>query len=389
MAQQMNILSVGMHQNFNKRPEPMAMHYTPAQRNPNMKVFEDKHIELYDCDKKQYVFVYLKDIILDFLGSGFTQLKDEILDKISKLPKSQIDKFIDDPAYFLIWLKDQVKLKIQYEYLSQHGNSYGSIDQRPSYYDVAERRRSLRNEGIGEIDQRPQSNMLAFNERNSYEAIELANQSMNIRPEDVDFEYLQGFREVKGVHRAFYMEAIDNSREEYGLLTEANPTLMPISVPNIGSDGRTYRVYLDNIRFRVNQPATMDAYAIIDFPASEQRIVFEALDVPFTPFGLVSNPLKIQLTNDIFVRLNNVARLKLLAGPNTFVAFNCSGFAGLGIAADVELCRSVVIPYNVANDSILPEPHRVSGHFEVSAPNFGELMVSFSMDPFVIAGVEA
>ncbi|MDO8336427.1 MAG: hypothetical protein Q7T74_06640 [Candidatus Saccharibacteria bacterium] len=379
--------AAGMHENFTARPEPLAQHFPPDQRKPEMLELESKHIELYDCDVKQYVFVHIKEIITELLGAGFTDLKEQILDKISKQPQSEIDRFRNEPAYFLTWLTDQIKLAVQYDYLQEYGNGIGALGSGSmEYYDVADRKPIYRDEI--EPDFAPTSDLLAFGDINSEYAQQLLAQAMEVRPEDIAFEYLQGFKKVKGVHRAFYMDAMCKAREQ-NLLTVPNPTLMPISVANIGSDGRTYRIFLDNIRFRVDQPATMDAYAVIDFPGSDQRIVFEALDVQFTPFGLITaDPLKIQLANDVHIRLNNVARLKLLAGDKTFVAMSCFGFAGLGIAADVELCRSVVKPYDLATGEILPEPEQVNGHFETYAPNFSDIMVTFSMDPFVINGVE-
>lgn len=54
----------------------------------------------------------------------------------------------------------------------------------------------------------------------------------------------------------------------------------------------------------------------------------------------------------------------------------------------MEICRSIVKPYDPATDEILPEPERVNGHFETYAPNFTDIIVTFSMDPFVINGIE-
>jgi hypothetical protein len=73
--------AVGMHKNFTARPEPLAPHLTLVQRKPEMLQLEEKHIDLYDCDVKQYVFVHIQEIIADLLGAGFADLKAEILDK--------------------------------------------------------------------------------------------------------------------------------------------------------------------------------------------------------------------------------------------------------------------------------------------------------------------
>jgi len=375
----------GMHLNFTQKPEPLAVHYTADQRKPDMKLLEGKHIDLYVCDQKEYVFVHIKAIIAEFLGAGFPDLKQLILGRIGQQPQAQIDRFINEPGYFLTWLKDQVKIAVQLEYVGQYGNGVGALEMdKGRYIDVADRNPIYAKEAFA-TSQQP-GNLLAASDFSGEIGRLLLAQSMNVRPKDIAFEYLQGFRMVKGVHRAYYMDAISKARRQN--LTPANPTLMPIEVANIGTDGRTYRVFLDNIQFLVGQPATMDAYVVLELPSTGQRLVFEAQDVNFTPFGLEFDSLKIQLATDVNVRLNNTARLKLLAGPQTFVTMNCDGYAGLGVAADVEICRSVVKPYDPATEQVLPEPARVNGHFVTYAPNFSEIMISFSIDPFVVTGAE-
>ncbi len=375
----------GMHLNFNKKPEPLAAHFPSSQRKPEMKQLEGKHIDLYVCDQKEYVFVHIKAIVAEFLGSGLQDLKQLILNRISQQPQAQIDRFVNEPGYFLTWLKDQVKIAVQLEYLSQYGNGVGALElEKDQYIAVADRNPVYSKSGLATTQQ--PGNLLAANDFSGEIGRLLIAQSMNVRSKDIAFEYLQGFRMVHGVHRAYYMDAISKARQQ--LLTPANPTLMPIEVANIGTDGRTYRVFLDNINFLVGQPATLDAYVVLELPSTGQRLVFEAQDVNFTPFGLEFDSLKIQLATDVNVRLNNVARLKLIAGPQTFVTMNCDGYAGLGVAADVEICRSVVKPYNPATEQVLPEPARVNGHFVTYAPNFSEIMVSFSIDPFVVTGAE-
>lgn len=211
-------------------------------------------------------------------------------------------------------------------------------------------------------------------------------QALETRPQDVAFEYKQGFRLVNGLHRAYYMEAMVNARQRaWG--TAHDSLLMPIDITNRGADGRRYSVYLDNIRFYTFK-ATLDAYIIIETPFDGQKLVFEALGVEFTPKGPVINPIKIQLADDITVRLNNSARLKLIAGPGTYAAFDCLGFTGLGIEADIEICRAVIVPYDPPTDEILPDPKRVSGHFQIYLPTFSQFFVQFSMDPFVIPQYE-
>lgn len=390
--------TVGMHQHFRTAPAPM---YNDMVRNDTVKALEKKHINLYVCDKAQYGYQFFMDIIADFLGAGLNELKASILDKLKTLPDAEIQRFRDTPGAFTEWLEKQVRDAVGLEHSAQYGGiGYAPLEKTPE-----QRMGSLDPVAPGRTDAfRPARNphkssytspsggygqALAADLDGEFGHLLLA-QAMEMRPEDIAFEYRQGFRMVNGVHRALYMEAITKARQMNRSLAAAtahDTLLMPIEITNRGNDGKRYSVHLDNIVFTPTGH-TLDAFIVIETPFDGQKLVFEALDVAFTPAGPVLNPVKIQLATDIHIRINNNARLKLLAGDSTYVMFDCLGFAGIAVAAQVELCRSVVLPYHPPSDSILPDPRRVHGHFQTYMPSFGEFMVQLSMDPFAIPGYE-
>lgn len=378
--------NVGMHLNFSALPEPMAEgSWMDLSINPAVKALEQQHIYLYTCDKLQYEFIYIQEIISAFLGSDLPELRSVILEKIKKQPETQINKFIADPEYFFKWLKDQVKLEVQYSYIELHGpgttsienenfeiQNFTSPDKRKNYNSPSKNRGSV-------------SGYLASDDP----TFELLRQSAEVRYEDLNFEYQQGFRMINGVNRAFYLEAIAGERARGTGETQANPYLMPIELLSYGEDGKGYRVYLDNIMFNPNSPATMDAYIVIDVPTNGSRIVFEAHEIQFTPKGLLlSNGIKLELSEDIPLRLNNNARMVIKANENTYVAMDCLGFAGMGIQADVELCRNIVKPIDPNTEKVLAEPKMVHGTFTTILPSLSSLYIDFIVDPFVITGAE-
>jgi len=363
----------GMHMDFSAEPHRLAL--VGMDRNLNLTWLENLHVDLYHCDREEYIYVHFKEIILDLLAGGLTELRAEILAEIESLPEATIEKFKNNPAELEAWLEKRVRDAVDQEYTQQYGstslaepNPAAPVLRAPS-------------------PAQPASNWLATGDLASATAHLLLAQALHTRVQDVAFDYLQGFREIQGIHRAYFMEAMVNARQLAAPFTTHDSLLMPIDITNRGSDGKKYTVYLDNIQFKSNQ-ATLDAYILIELPFGGHTLVFEAHNVLFTPHGPMAVPIKIQLENDVNVRLNNSARLKLRGGASTYVAFDCKGFAGIGIAGDVELCREVVLPYNPATDSILQEPKRVSGHFQTYMPSFGEFYVEFSMDPFAIPGYE-
>lgn len=380
--------TVGMHQHFRTAPSPML---NDMVRNANVKKLEAKHIDLYHCDKRQDSIQVFMDIIADLLGAGLTELRESILDKVKTFSQADVDKYRDNPALFIEWLTIQIRHAVGDYGPPSNGVGFVPVPGAKSGSSAPRYGEPMRRERRPAWSPTPESgygSALAADLGGPLGDLLLA-QALDVRPEDIAFEYKQGFRMVYGVHRAHYMEAISKARRlKLGAFATAHDTLlMPIEIVNRGAEGKRYEVYLDNIVFSPTGH-TLDAFIVVETPFDGQKLVFEALGVAFTPAGPVVNPVKIQLANDIHVRINNNARLKLLATEDTYVAFDCSGFAGIGIDAAVELCRNIVVPYYPPTDEILPEPRRVHGQFKTYMASFSDFFVEISMDPFVIPKYE-
>ena len=377
-------INEGMHERFTTKPEPMSK---DVDRDANHKTLEEKHIELYHCDKNLHVFMELKDI--------FGEMKTNDMDSIKQVLLTQISQFNEDEAALYTnrdklkeWLKSQLEEMGMFIYNSQNGIGFrdntsaeqnGLLATRSNPDHKTESNRN--NNGYG--------NLLAINDNELNQALY---ESLELTPEDISFQFRQGWKEINGIHRAYYLEAIDKARTKKQfspvLWTDNDPTLMPIKVANRATDGRLYKVYLDDIIFTPNE-ATLDAYIVIEVPNTSQRIVFEAVDVHFTTKGPIVAPLKLELFSDVPIRLNNSAKLTLKGGTgNTFIAVNCQGFAGMGIEGDIELCREKALPLHETTLAILPDPERVNGSFQIFMPTWGDFYIAMDMEPFAVPAIK-
>jgi hypothetical protein len=357
-------LDEGMHERFVSRPEPVG---GVIARDSMQIDLETRHIELYDCDKALHIFIHLVEIFEDLRTNRLDELAGEILGKIETLPSEQALLYHDRDSLFH-WLVIQVKLASNKEYKV----IYGFRAEKPG---MAEMR------WAGAPLSFPIGQFLASGD----EPGEAFLQSLDLRPEDISFQYLQGWRMINGIHRAYYFDAITNERTM--AMTAHDSTLMPILLDNRASDGRLYRVYLDDIVFYTTH-ATLDAYILLELPNNGQRIVFEAHDIEFGPTGPKLVPLKLELGSDIDVRLSNAAKLIIKGTENTFVSVDCMGFAGIGVEAEIEICRDYVIPIDPGTEEILPEPERVHASFQAFFPTWNDFYLEVTIDPFVVKGVE-
>ncbi|MEZ4949831.1 MAG: hypothetical protein R2784_10645 [Saprospiraceae bacterium] len=378
-------LNPGMHELYETAPLPYGVN---MERDPDDLALETNHLALYECDKNLFDFQDYISVINDLLNGQVNQLKDDLLEIIKRLSEGEVSQ-INGQAEFEAYVLKFLREKVNQEYSDLFGFEFKPNKNlyengfHPEAWSIIE-------------DIYPSAS--TSNPIYSTATIE-NNWNLNYQEnqkyfwEDLKFQLKQGWQEVNGVHRAFVLEKISSLRSlppSYvdNILTEHDSLLMPIVVKNRADDGRLYQIYLDNIVF---EPyfATLDAYMVLELPNNGQRIVFQALDVRFYPTGPKVFPVKLNLLNNTEIRISNSLRLNLNGdNGNTFVSFDCDGFAGLGIEAEIEICRDYVIPIDPITKDTLLEPERVSGTFITTMSSWGDFYVNFSIDPFVIRGIE-
>jgi hypothetical protein len=368
----------GMWRKFVAAPQPLGY----ETRNPSQISLETKHIELYECDKiyDQIQTFHLKaDSLRQYGVNDLTEIIKNLLRQLSAEEASPLHNYPD----MLLWLKIQLEKEVKstcngYCFAPNTLPKDTQNGFAPTYrYDF--------NLPINEQHKSSKGIALAYNGND----LETLLQASDMTKEDIIFELSQGFEYVNGVHKAYYYDAISEKRRELvaqGLFSYADSTLMPIEVLNRGSDGRKYSVWLDDIVVRHNK-ATLNAYIVIELPKSGQKIVFKGENLEFSPKGLKINPAKLFLINEVRVRMSNSTEL-VLPQNQSYVSFNCEGYAGMGIKGRVEICREHVIPLDRVQYTPLPEPARVSGDFSIFIPTFDELYAEILVTPFAIKGIE-
>ena len=382
----------GMWRNFSAPPQ--RLNYN-IPRSANQDSLESKHVALYYCDKKLDTYASFKAIVDSLLlaNTGVPDLVTVIQDMILQLPAEEAEDYKNNRPTFLAWLYENLR-----PYLS---NTFcGGQCARPMHKPMRwlDKPADTPEEAWAAIQ--PQ-NMLQRSGNNGFPAgnalalagtpgWELMKNAGEVSPQDIQFEFLQGWKYVNGVHRAYYLEAIGEARRLAALsptLTAHDAELMPVEVGNRASDGRKYSVWLDQLKFTPDS-AVLDAYIVLELPNGGKKLAFSALRLGFSPLGLVNSPAKLQLDNDVVVRMNNAVQITLNEGPDTYVSFDCDGYAGIGLDIDVEVCRNIVKPIDPVTFQELPDPRRVAAHIQVFLPTFDELYADINIDPFVIKDLE-
>jgi len=363
----------GMHLNFKERPQPLILN---IERNADAKLLEEKHIELYDCDKREHAFEALTTAINEIINNtGYHDVFNDVKDAISNWTEYQYNLYTNDPAAFNEWLlrlmgdlmKDESGLDDSYDLI-------GSAEEVKSYKDDSRKSR----ESLQSIFDFNRSNNLATSAIASSDKHFLLEDKFTL--EDASFLYLQGEKNINGFDRALFMEEINMQRML--IATEANENLTPIVVSKTVAN-KTYYIYLDNMSFSPTG-ATLDAHAVIEDPESGKKLIFSTLGLSFSPTGLTADA-KLFLGTDIEVRLNNAAMFILKGTDETYVEFDCDGFKSMGIDAEIEFCRNFITPLDPTTLEPKPEEERYRLDFKLQEiSSWLEFTLELDAEPFAV-----
>lgn len=356
----------GMSQQFKAKPENLGVN---LDRNPNEGYLEDIHINLYNCDVELLKYQIIQQIINHFkVEPGISEVVDYLKGVIKRFSGNEASHNSD-----INNLKAWIFTKTDSIVIASYANAYstGALDNLENEWEP------------GQVNKKPSNSLSSIVDNSAIEAI-LFKQAEEIIWQDIVFEYHQGWSQIRNIDRAYFLEAICKARERTRFSTGPSnyaPSFLPLE---ISKDilGQTYILYLDNIYFTPNG-GFADVYIIINAHPAPDRLVFKALKVPLDPSGFISST-KLFLNSNVSIALSNAVKLNIIGNNNTHISFDCNGFSGISMDAEVEFCRNYIIPLYPGTLMPKPETESVKAHFFVQMPAWGEFIVNLSIDPFAI-----
>lgn len=375
-------LNKGMYQEFEKRPQSLT---ATVERSADAKILEDKHVDLFQCDKIEYQLETAL-IALEALANN-TNLSEDILAKIEAWSQYSVDKYSKDPVKFKAWLRDQIEQLLNQESGIEGISAVSPMFQTPTNpFSPRERwgaipsyqkNRTSNSKPFFQFDQGYSThNMTASTEENT-----LFDHTFTLA--DASFEYLQGAAQINGVDRVYFMEEL--VRQQMFNPSKRSDYLQPVVVEKRDSaNNRTIAIYLDSIVFTPSG-ATLDAYALIEDGESEKKLSFRGKRLHFGPSGLAGES-NLSLGVDVQIRLNNSAMLVIEGTPQTNVAWDCDGFKSVSIDAYIEICRKKIIPLDPSTlDTIAGDDSNYKLDFDIQEiTGWLEFYAEVDAPPFVV-----
>lgn len=359
-------VNLGLSENFAE--DIKVSDYSDNRKSPDITKLEKNHVLLFDCDRKSIKYNKIVTRINTILADPelLDQILEEIKSKIKQWNEEEIVKYGDiNGQAFEDWMKERLKEKIME--LEDDVTLFSALSKSKS--DNLPFRKLNIQKDVDYIDY-----------YNSIASIDnfFGSEISKSEKEEIAFYLQNGFNTIKGIDKVHYLEAMTS---QFSASSGNNvPSAMPVKISNsLGS--MIYTVYLDQFVMS-DQGAQFDACIKIEDTDSGKILVFRAENISFGPGGTTED-FKLSLQNDqVSLRINNAAKIHLFK-EFTFVKFNCRGFAGAGIKADIEFCPEYILPLNANNEVITDTNYKL--HLEeVTMDNWMEFTFLVNASPFAL-----
>lgn len=171
--------------------------------------------------------------------------------------------------------------------------------------------------------------------------------------------------------------AVIQSGNVINKLDGATPLKTPVG---LSSEGCKYAIVIDKVEI-TEKGGFFDASASIELPGSGKSICFLAKRVPFTASGGLNGIARLELVTNCEIPLLGGAKLQIPKDGKTYVEFDCNGFKQLALSADILFDPSLLVPATSGEKQL-------KSHIETVIKDANDFMVSLSISPFHIKGLE-
>ena len=144
-----------------------------------------------------------------------------------------------------------------------------------------------------------------------------------------------------------------------------------------------YIVAIDSVNFKPGG-AYFCAYAAIDFPGSQKKLAFEAVNIKFNPKGVVGgNQARLMLVSEHSIKINNTVTLKLKPDGQNFVEWDCNGFKAISLKGYFVFSKGKLKP-----DSTMTTEKEVTASFQIYTTDIHNFVAQVNISPFTMEGLK-
>ena len=157
---------------------------------------------------------------------------------------------------------------------------------------------------------------------------------------------------------------------------------LPVGVVKSGG-AMDYSILIDRMTF-TKEGALMDVYVSLALPQNGARIAFHG-KVPLSASGGIAGNAKVYLLGDHVIKVSQSALVTLKSNDRTYVEFDCSGFLGVNVDAELQFSSDLIVPEDEEGN---PKSGRLRASFTTYTQSLHDILVQLTLPPFQVKGLK-
>lgn len=182
-------------------------------------------------------------------------------------------------------------------------------------------------------------------------------------------------------HAHAVLEKVLQSQRFLESLDALSEIELPVGIVKSGG-ALDYSILVDRIQF-TKEGALMDVYVSLALPQTGSRIAFHGV-VPLQADGGIGGNAKVFLLGDHAIPLHGNTLVTLKGWDRTYVEFDCSGFLGIQLDAEIEFSRDLLLPED-ASGAI--QEGRLKANVTTYTESLHDILLSVTLPPFQLPGL--
>jgi len=186
----------------------------------------------------------------------------------------------------------------------------------------------------------------------------------------------------KRIHAHALLQKVLNRQRFLESLDALSEIELPVGVVKSGGV-LDYSILIDRIQF-TREGALMDVYVSLALPQTGTRIAFHGR-VPLSAEGGIAGNAKVFLLGDHAIKLDNHSLVTIKGSERSFVEFDCGGFLGVNLDAELEFSTDLIVPENKNGEN---SNERLKVSFNTYTQSLNDVIIGITLPPFEVRGLK-
>jgi hypothetical protein len=180
------------------------------------------------------------------------------------------------------------------------------------------------------------------------------------------------------------LDKVISGNRFFETLNDLSEIDLPIGIVKPGGSF-DYSILIDRMTV-TTQGAMLDVYVSLALPHTGDQLAFHG-KIPLSAKGGIAGNARVFLVGDHSIKFSGTSLLVVKGNKNTYVEFDCNGFVGVSLEAEVQFSQQIIVPEDEKGDR-KTGTERVVVNFVTYASSLNDIKVGVTIPPFQVTALK-